>query len=65
MNGKTLLVSQSYEVYALRHDRSNPELLWSCDTLEDAQKCLKANDGSPFYSSMWIGLREVTLTRIG
>lgn len=64
MNGKTFLVSQSYEVYA-RHNGGKEELLWSCDTLEDAQKCLKANEDSPFYSNMYIALREVTLTRLG
>lgn len=64
MNGKTLLVSQTYDVFA-SHNGRKEELLWSCDTLEDAQKCLKANEGSPFYSNMWIGLREVTLTKVG
>lgn len=64
MSGKTFLVSQSYEVYG-QHNGGKEELLWVCDTLEDAKKCLKTNKNSPFYKNMFIALREVTLTPIG
>jgi len=64
MNGKTLLISQSYDVFA-SHNGRKEELLWSCDTLEDAQKCLKSIEDSPFYSNMSIGRREITLTKVG
>jgi hypothetical protein len=64
MTGKTLLISQSYEVYAIRSDDGREEKLWECDTLEEARDFVKVNKDSIYYSTMHIWVREVTLTKI-
>ena len=60
MNGKEILVSKTYVVYAPEVDGGREIKLAEFDTLEDAEGFCRYH----YACNPYIALREVTLTRI-